>query len=135
MASMSRLFILFLIALLPLRGWTAERMAVQMAGMPVAVQLQSQEPGMSAECALHMQMALQRLVPSDQSAAVAQAEPAATSHAGHQGCQSCQLCMPLAALDIPALLALLPAPQMQPQACSSAFASADAARCAKPPIF
>ena len=134
MASMSRLFILFLIALLPLRGWTVERMGVQMAGMQVAVQLQSLASGMSAECAQHMQMVMQRVVSSGEAAAAVQAEPADTSHSEHKACQSCQLCMALAALDAPLVLALLAAPQSQPQACSSAFASADAARCAKPPI-
>ena len=116
MAAMSRLFILFLIALLPLRGWTVERMVVQMGGQ-------------SAECALHMQMAMQA-GPQD----AAEPEPAASQRPDHQGCQSCQLCMPLAALATPMLVLTAAAAQAQPLPANIRFASADAARYTKPPI-
>lgn len=127
---MSRLFILFLIALLPLRGWSVERMAVQMEGMPRAAQSQSLDAGMSAECALHMQRAV--------SAEVAQTGYAADHKADHQpdhkGCQSCQLCMPLAGVAGGVELAVVSPPQLLPRSQHIAFVSADTARNAKPPI-
>jgi hypothetical protein len=132
MASMSRLLILFLIALLPLRGWTAQRMGLQMAGLSHSVQGASQAPGRSAECALHRQMdmqaGLQLKVQSGPLDLAPTQQPEPTS------CQSCQLCMPLAASDALLLQALRLAPQPLPRSCSSAFVSAEAARYAKPPI-
>jgi len=53
---MSRLFLLFLIALLPLRGWTAQRMVLDM-DTPAAVVSMAQQTGMSEDCAAHMQVA------------------------------------------------------------------------------
>ena len=125
---MSRLFILFLIALLPLRGWTAERMVVQMDHGAARVQLPGAIAAMSAECALHMQMVQQT------SARAQAAQPDAAAHASHGGCQNCQLCMPLAALDSATPLAALPQPKALPLGGSSRFVSADPARNAKPPI-
>ena len=77
---MARLFILFLIALLPLRGWTAERMVFEMeAGAPLAAVSQAAGAGMGEECALHMQMASSH-------------HQSGESHApAHKGCHSCQL--------------------------------------------
>ncbi len=118
---MARLFILFLIALLPLRGWTVERMVFQMDS-GAATASQSLERAMPTDCVLHMQAA-----PADHPA------PEASSH-GPAGCQNCQLCMPLAALATTVMPALLSIPQAMPQARSSRFASADAASCVKPPI-
>jgi hypothetical protein len=122
MQTMSRLFILFLIALLPLRSWSVERMGLQMDGVVHSAQAQgADEAVMSAECAMHMQ-------------AAAHAEPS-TDHPGdHKACQSCQLCMPLAALESTGALAMPSPAQPLPAAGSSRFASADTARCAKPPI-
>jgi hypothetical protein len=122
-ADVARLFILFLIALLPLRGWTAERMVFAMeGGAPLAAVSQPADSGMSEDCALHMQMATGHHASSESSAPV------------HKGCQSCQLCMPLAALDSPVVLALVASPQALPLMRSSRFVSADAARDVKPPI-
>jgi hypothetical protein len=124
---MARLFILFLIALLPLRGWTAERMVFQME-RGTAVSAQAHDLGnavygaMPADCALHMQMAS---VPH---------EDAASQTPDHKGCESCQLCMPLAALAAPAVLCIAANPQAQPATRSSRFVSADPARDVKPPI-
>lgn len=119
---MARLFVLFLIVLLPLRGWTAERMVFQMEhGAPVAMQAQDMDAGMSEDCALHMQMASHHA--ADQS-----------KNNSHTGCQACQLCMPLAALDAALQVVLAPNPQAVPVTLTSRFVSADTARHAKPPI-
>jgi hypothetical protein len=125
-AGVARFILLFLIVLLPLRGWTAERMAIQMdSGAPVATHSQAQSSAMPEDCALHMQMAQTALghTPTD-----------AAHGTAHKGCQSCQLCMPLAALDAPAVLAFTACPQALPHMRSSRFVSADTARDVKPPI-
>ena len=123
---MARLFILFLIALLPLRGWTAERMVFQMErGTPVGVLSQATDDAMSEDCALHMQMAQM---------ASGHAATDAAHGSDHKGCQSCQLCMPLAGLHSAAPLAVAAIPQVLPLTRSSRFVSADAARDVKPPI-
>ena len=120
---MARLFILFLIALLPLRGWTAERMVFQMErGTPVVVLSQAADNAMSDDCALHMQMASGHAAKD-------------TAHGSdHKGCQSCQLCMPLAGLHSAAALAVATIPQVLPLMRSSRFVSADPAQGVKPPI-
>jgi hypothetical protein len=121
--SVTRLFILFLIVLLPLRGWTAERMVFAMEGSaPQALVSLAADTGMSEECALHMQMASGHHASGESHAPV------------HKGCQSCQLCMPLAALASPVVSAIAASPQALPLTRSSRFVSADPARDVKPPI-
>jgi hypothetical protein len=121
---MARLFILFLIALLPLRGWTAERMVIQMErGAPVSVQ--AMDSAVQEDCALHMQTAQ---MDSDHTA------PDASHGPDHKGCQNCQLCMPLAGLHAAMPLALAAIPQALPRTHSSRFVSADPAQGVKPPI-
>ena len=119
---MARLFILFLIALLPLRGWTAERMVFAMHAAPLAVS-QGVHTAMPDDCALHMDTG---------SADHASADGHGTDH---KGCESCQLCMPLVALDAAVVLAAAALPDALPAPHSSNFVSADAARDVKPPIF
>jgi hypothetical protein len=113
----SRLFILVLIALLPLRAWSVERMAVHMAANEVAAATSEAAAGMPADC------------PMDMTAAEDNTEPQT-----ERGCQSCQLCMSLS----PAPLPLLKAPGLRPPAKSSPladrYASAELARLVKPPI-
>jgi hypothetical protein len=119
----SRLFLLFLIASLPFRGWAVERMAFQMdRGLPGFNITQGVDAGMSDDCAMHMQEA------SDVQGA------ASTHDSPNKGCQSCQLCMALAALDTPAAFALMTIQQSAPVLRTSDFASAEPVRCAKPPI-
>lgn len=126
MLTMSRLFILFLIALLPLRGWSVERMGLQMDGVAHSAQAQGADAAMSVECAMHMQAAITR--------EAAPAESTTDHPADHKACQSCQLCMPLAALEATAAMVMASPAQPLPVSGTSRFASADAARCAKPPI-
>jgi hypothetical protein len=118
---MTRFFIMFLIALLPLRGWSVQNMVMQMGAPSVASQ--TAEPAMGEDCALHMQQS-------------AEGEAGHTAHPkpDHKGCQNCQLCMPLAALQTFGGLALTTSAQTVPLMGSSHFVSADRARDAKPPI-
>ncbi len=113
----SRFFILVLIALLPLRAWSVERMAVHMAASEVAVAAGEPTAAMPADCPMHM---------------------TATGDSGEpqteRGCQSCQLCMSIS----PATLPLLKTPGLRPLATVSPqadrYASAELARLVKPPI-
>jgi hypothetical protein len=119
----ARLFILFLIASLPLRGWAVETMAFQMDSEWSSISApRSVDSGTGEECALHMQ----------------RDSTMHGSETGHnvstKGCQSCQLCMALAALDLPAALLMTTAQQTVPVLGTADFASADTARHAKPPI-
>ncbi len=119
---MARLFILFLIVLLPLRGWTAERMVFAMDTAPIAALSQGAEAAMPDDCALHRAMDS------------AHHEPASGHGADHKGCESCQLCMPLVALDPAVVVAVAAMPAAVPVPRSSNFVSADPARDVKPPI-
>jgi hypothetical protein len=122
-ASVARFFIIFLIALLPLRGWTVERMAFAVdGGAPLVALSALVDAGMGEECAQHMQLA------SGHHASGESAAPA------HKGCQACQLCMPLVALDSPVVLAVAASPQTLPITRSCCFVSADPAHDVKPPI-
>lgn len=128
---MSRLFLLFLIALLPLRGWSVQSMPLSMASPTAAVQGAGLVLAMGEDCALHMQQAAAALGLHAHGHDVR----AASEHKSeHKGCQSCQLCMPLAALDGTKALALAVQPQTQPRVGHSHFLSAERARAVKPPI-
>lgn len=125
---MVRLFVLLLIALLPLRGMALDRMVFQMQSPASAVSL-AKDTGMGEDCALHTQAA--------SAAQGAGSDAGADPDQGtqqHKGCQSCQLCMPVAALTAPTLAAIKPVPQSVPLLRTTAFASAESARLAKPPI-
>jgi len=122
---MARLFILFLIALLPLRGLALDRMVFQMQS-PGSASGVTQATGMGEDCALHMQSA--------NSAQDADASDSVQSDTQTTSCQSCQLCMPVAALTAPTLAAINPVHQTVPQPRTTAFASAETALPAKPPI-
>jgi hypothetical protein len=125
---MARILVLLLIALLPLRGWTAQRM-VYGTQAPQTVQV-----------AVQMVMPLEGGVDSD----MAMSPDCAAMHgalspdahgAGHEGCHFCQLCMPLAGLDNAPAIALGVLPHARPQVVSRSFVSADTAHDVKPPIL
>ena len=122
---MARLLLIFLIVLLPLRGWAAERMVHPAEhGQAVVLMAQADASGMSEDCALHMQqqqMASHHANGDDQNNA-------------HSGCQACQLCMPLAALDSPSTVPAAVLPHGVPVPRIRTLVSADPARHAKPPI-
>lgn len=119
---MAKIFIIFLIALLPLRGWSTDRMVLQMDRGGQTVGIANDMAGMATDCAMAMQMDSQAHgVDSDNSAV-------------HEGCQSCQLCMPLATMDAPVTLSSTPIVQAVPEPRTGVFVSADTVRHAKPPI-
>ena len=105
---MKRIFILLLLVLLlPLRGWSAEGMAIQM----------------STDCAM-----------MGQSADVAQGDHSSAAM-DHKACKSCQLCMALVALGGGANIATSSSPSAAPAWGGAPFSSAEIAHHSKPPIL
>jgi hypothetical protein len=108
---MLRLVVILLVVLLPLRGWGADRMSVQMA-----------QSAMPVDCPMLVQQA-------------AQTEKSQIPPKSHIGCQTCQLCMALAehAFSAPDFVAY--AQQAPRVTVAVAFTSAELHRQAKPPIL
>lgn len=130
---MTRIFILaLLIVLLPLRGWTAERMADHMAANSGAAAQHATTGSMPADCPMMMlQMAAKAGATQD---AAPDDDSGATTTPSERTCQSCQLCMSLAAPHTTATQAVSPAPQTVAVHRADRFASADLAQVNKPPI-
>ena len=127
---MARLIVILLIALLPLRGWSATGMAVQMALMEsaaMASSMESSQEAMPADC------------PMMQMASSADGDPSHSSDKsmdvkGHQSCQTCQLCMGMAVLDYLSAKFTEPAPFEPTLARADRFSSAELFEDSKPPI-
>lgn len=119
----SRFFILLLIVLLPLRGWSTEQMTTQMAVQAtVQMTLGAAVDAMPADCPMRAQQ-----VASNSDAPMGEPE-------SQRSCQSCQLCMPLAALQTLTLQAFTAPPHTHTVASAARFVSADLVRDTKPPI-
>ncbi len=120
---MHRWLVVLMIALLPLRMWAGDAMAVQMAAAQPSSALSSQAP--------HPPDCPGRLA-ADAAAAtggqVSGAEPACAS------CTLCQVCSTVALELLAPLPALQPPSQGLPAWSAAAFASAPAALRFKPPI-
>jgi Pyruvate/2-oxoacid:ferredoxin oxidoreductase delta subunit len=125
---MSRWFVLFLIVLLPLRGWCADRMAVSMA----VGQLSAHSAGIS-------QFAIPRDCPMMHAADASMANPFEAGVVNEvvyndQQCQACQLCMSLAPHETQIVKPTTSKSSAVKQGCLDNFASADRAPDEKPPI-
>jgi hypothetical protein len=123
------LFLALLIALLPVRGWMGNAMAVGMGAHQVMLAQQAVAAGghevdasaMPEDCPMH-----------------AQASEAGTPEAGDphgNGCNTCQLCLSFASFSWPRLQASDFAAHAEPLAGGSHFTSAERAPGFKPPIF
>jgi hypothetical protein len=122
------LILVLLIVLLPLRGWSAERMADHMAATGASTA--HAMGAMPADCPMMMQMAAMASL-ADKSFTD---DGGTTSTPTDRTCQSCQLCMSLAAPETPAVQAVSPAPQSVAVHRADSFASAYLPRSIKPPI-
>ncbi len=156
---MQRWFLIVMLVLLPVRGWSAQLMGVQMGAMQMgatqmgAMQINATEldasqinampmqasvspahmaADMPADCPMHM--AAQELgqhAPTDP----IDATDTTANTADHPTCQACQLCMPLAVLaQSPLTLGSQHCPMPLPQA-RIGFVSAELAQAVKPPIL
>jgi hypothetical protein len=107
-----------LILILPIRGWAAEVMAVQMAQSEIPVAVAS---GMPADCPMLAGLGVAGDDRSD-------------SKNHHAVCPSCQLCMGMTAVSLPVLALGKSAPACLVVHNAAAFQSADLVRQQKPPI-
>lgn len=117
------MLLILMIALLPLRGWAVEHMAVQMAAGSLAAAVgEVQAAAMPADCPM-MELAF---LPGerDQSDAL-----------GAKSCPTCQLCMGLAVEVLPAAAVVFMPPATRPGVETASFASADLVQPHKPPIL
>jgi hypothetical protein len=116
-----RLFIMLMIALLPLRGWAGDLMSVQMATGGLAPQVASAMP---PGCPMHTQ------------ADAARADGAAshTSVSATENCTCCDLCVPMAELSGARLEPVGFAAHAKPLTGGIEFRSASPARAVEPPI-
>lgn len=122
---MARLLLILLVMLIPLRGWSAERMAVQMTSSQVSMVVAAGAVAMEAmpaDCPMLAQPA-------------SEAEKSPFPSKSHVGCQTCQLCMSLAAQSFPFPHLLAYERHAPPVSAAAHFLSADLARQAKPPIL
>jgi hypothetical protein len=131
---MMRIWLLVLmIALLPVRGWMGNAMAVDMASQAVAKaqktdsaasEAMETEASMPADCPMHAQFA-------------DTAAPAIDAEAGGvhcNACDTCELCLALATSTWSDAATLAFAPHAAPLATGYGFSSADSFSSFKPPI-
>ena len=124
---MRYLFVILMIALLPLRGWAGHVMAVDMAGQQIAAaQKASQE---------HAQNGSNAAMPADCPMLVkAGADGDSTPSSTNCSCDTCELCLALVSSKDTGLLEATFTPHTPPQAASAGFSSAHHAADLKPPI-
>lgn len=137
---MSRLLVICLILLTPLRAWSAESMALQMASQ-VASQMASQ----AASSQTVAQVRADQVSMSDMSdmpadcpmlaLAAAQSDTSSSPSQSSLGCQSCQLCMTLSALSFPQTQLAAERIGASPASANARFISANPAPHVKPPIL
>ncbi len=139
---MRHLLLVLMIALLPLRGWASESMAVSMAVQQLGV-VQEQTSGnaaMPVDCPFFGQAFK---VPSIDTTGDTNADTitdTATDTFGEtlsplcKGCTTCQLCMALVTGFAPTPAAATPLPHAKRLAINASFTSAERAPGYKPPI-
>lgn len=141
---MRRYLLIVMLVLLPLRGWSAQLMGLEMAGMSAvssAFQHAMTAPAMTHNMAADMGADMGADCPMHASARASgealghapQAGDTTDSTQQHPTCQACQLCMPLLGVTVShtsvAQRYAMPLPQTQVR-----FVSAELAQAVKPPI-
>jgi hypothetical protein len=141
---MRTLLLALMIALLPIRGWLGDAMAVEMVrhSMPATSSV-SMATAAATEAHCHeameagggMDMAMSMMADH----AGSHDDTSSSSHSGtdHQGCgtcTACQVCHTVALGGMPLIDIVHSAPQAPPAAHASRFASAEPAQGLKPPI-
>ena len=121
---MGRFLVILLVVLIPLRGWSAERMVIQMAYSQTVAEVADEQismDGMPADCPMLAQ-------------AESKSEKSTSPAKGFAGCQTCQLCMTLASSSLPQIQLSAHLTELHPEAASARFISANVAPQVKPPI-
>jgi hypothetical protein len=122
---MGRLLVILLVMLIPLRGWSAERMVIQMAYSQTVAEVadaQMSMDGMPADCPMLAQ-------------AESKSDKPISPAKGFAGCQTCQLCMTLASFSFPQIQLSAHRTEVRPDSSRARFSSADLALQVKPPIL
>ena len=143
-------FLIFMIALLPLHGWTSEAMATGMATGKIqqihqAKQFQdaintiasTAHPASDEATFYHKKSALESVQTQADCAGHDSTDEAQSGHSGNSHCDSCsacQACHTVALSHVAAVLSLIFHPLALPQLAAAHFASADNAPRQKPPI-
>lgn len=141
---MRTLLLALMIALLPIRGWLGDAMAVEMVrhSMPAASSV-SMAAATATEAHCHEAMEVGDGMDMAQHMGMSMADAAGSHHDGghnstdHQGCgtcTACQVCHTVALGGMPLIDIVHSAPQAPPAAHASRFASAEPAQGLKPPI-
>jgi hypothetical protein len=138
---MRTLLLALMIALLPIRGWLGDAMAVEMVrhSLPAA-SLVSQAPSsgaMAAQAHCHEAMGADGSMDAMADHAGSHDSSSNDNGADHQGCgtcTACQVCHTVALGGMPLIDTVHSAPQAPPAAHATRFASAEPAPGLKPPI-
>jgi hypothetical protein len=146
---MRTLLLALMIALLPIRGWLGDAMAVEMAlhAMPAAAaaatvsmasaateaHCQDAMEAMDADDGMGMQMAMSGH-PTQDPQDHATHDGGGADHQGCGTCTACQVCHTVALGGMPLVDTMRLAPQAPPAAHTERFASAEPAQGLKPPI-
>jgi hypothetical protein len=126
-----RLFILFLIVLLPLRGWAGDLMSMRMAHQPLSAgEHVGQLAAMPPDCPMHAHGQASAHFQPDQ-----KADTGGDGTGLMKNCASCDLCLPLAALTCARIEFAAFAVEAKPLVGVDGFASAVPPPTDKPPIF
>ena len=136
---MRLLLVAFMIALLPIRGWMGDAMAVDMA-MQQVVMTQNSASGKSLGSGADAALATSAAMPEDC--------PMSAQHEGGKSvgddqadetvascnCNSCELCLALASLIFPTMATAAFTPQGEPPSHGTRFSNAERVFNLKPPI-
>lgn len=142
---MRTLLLALMIAMLPIRGWLGDAMALEMArhSLPVAASMSMSMATAATEAHCHEEMAADSGMSPDTAMQMSagmhttdhsQHDSAGTDHQGCGTCTVCQVCHTVALGGMPHIDTVHSAPQASPAAHATRFASAEPAQGLKPPI-
>lgn len=130
------LVLAFMIALLPVRGWLGDAMAVEMVkhSMPVAAAMETAMADDGGTMAEHCHASMGDGMRMSAQAGDHTTDHSTPSHDGCGTCTACQACHTVALGSVDVLNIAHAAPQAPPAAHAIHFASAEPAPGLKPPI-
>ena len=137
--AMRHLLVALMIALLPIRGWVGDAMAVDMA-MQQVLMTQSSASGETLVSGRGAALTTSAAMPEDcpmsarnQDGKSVEGEPAGET-AASCNCNSCDLCLALATFTLPTLATAAFTPHAAPPSLGTRFSSAERVFSLKPPI-
>ena len=130
---MRRVFLILMIALLPVRGWAADMMGVVMAAQELSAVHGIAANGSEAQAGKPNGAEKRLNMPADCPMGATQTPDDGASNT-HQGCATCQLCMALFTANTPVPIITISLPQAPEGRASTRFTSAERAPGFKPPI-